>query len=104
MVDRLRIVTHVLRQEASSSIGLAGKKLEVTLEMLDRFDRNGGERNSPRRSELLQNASYALSAFIIQREALGLRDHSVVTKEYGVSPEIWNSMGVTRVAGRASAL
>jgi hypothetical protein len=96
LVDRSRVITYVLRQEASTSIGLAGKKLEVTLQALDRFDRNGGARNSARRAELMQNAAYALHAFIIQREALGLRDHSVVTTQYGVGPGLWNLLGITR--------
>ncbi len=94
MVDRFRVLTHVLRQEASVSLGVAGRKLRLAIEALHHFDRTGADRASPRRRELVRNAGYALSAYVIQREALGLRDEATINTEFDVTPEIWHAMGV----------
>ena len=93
MIDRSRALTYVLRQEASVSLGSAGRKLRVALERLECFDRTG--RSDPAwRAQLLRNAAYHLGAYVIQREALGLRDHAGVDAEFGVTREVWNAVGV----------
>ena len=89
MVDRFRGVLHVLRQEASINLGVAGRKLRLTMEAL-----RAETSDSPRRPELLHNAAHALSAYVIQREALGLRDDQAINAEFGITAEIWNRMGV----------
>lgn len=94
MIDRHRVLTHVLRQESAFSLGVAARRLRAAVEALHRFDSAGGSRTSPERTRLLRNAAYALSACVIQREALGLRDHTPLASEYGIAPEIWSSMGI----------
>lgn len=94
MVDRFRVLTHVLRQESAFSLGMAGRKLRAAVEALQRFDNSARPRSAPERTRLVLNAAHALSACVIQREALGLRDHSLLTAEYGLTPEIWRSMGI----------
>lgn len=98
MVDRFRAITHVLRQEASVSLGLTGRKLRFALEALRRFDAGGKDRSPDRRRELVQNAAYILSAYVIQREALGLRTDEETIAEFGITPEIWNSIGAAKVS------
>ena len=95
VVDRFRALTHVLRQEASVSLGVAGRKLRLAVEAVQQFDRRGGDRTAPERLRLIRNAAHALSAYVIQREALGLRDHTVLNAEYGLTPEIWHSIGIS---------
>lgn len=68
--------------------------MRLAVEALQRYDAKGGERDAPRRRDLLQNAAYLLTAYVIQREALGMRDNDVINAEFGITPEIWNSMGV----------
>jgi hypothetical protein len=93
-MDRERAITYILKQEAAVSFGLAGKKLEIALEALRRLD--GDPRHDrQRRAQLLHNAAYLLSAYLIQREALGLRDHADVNSQFKVPREVWNSVGVT---------
>jgi len=99
LVDRFRALTHVLRHESAFSLGTAGRKLRVAVEALNRWDRHHAARGAER-TRLLHNAASALAAVVIQREALGMRDHTMVTKEYSVTPEIWHSLGI---AGRDSS-
>jgi hypothetical protein len=62
--------------------------------MVDRC--RGGDRQSARRGELLVNAAYLLSADVIQREAIGLRNHADLTAEFVLTAEIWNLVGAVR--------
>ena len=96
MVDRFRAITHVLKQEGASSLGSAGRKLRTAVENLHRFDQSGGDPQSDRRSELLANAAYLLSAYVIQREAIGLRNHKDLTAQFELTAEIWNRVGAVR--------
>jgi hypothetical protein len=96
MVDRSRAITYVLKQEGASSLGSAGRKLRTAVEALHRFDHSGGDPQSPRRNELLVNAAYLLSAYIIQREAIGLRNHEDLTVEFDLTAQIWNRVGAVR--------
>lgn len=93
MADRFRALTYVLRHESAFSLGTAGRKLRMAVEALERCDRQhttcGAERN-----RLVRNAASALAAVVIQREALGMRDHGMVTQEFGISAEIWRSVGI----------
>lgn len=92
-MDRFRALTHVLRHESAFSLGTAGRKLRVAVEALHRWDSRHAAPGAER-SRLVRNAASALAAVVIQREALGMRDHEPVTKEYEVTPEIWRSVGI----------
>jgi len=94
MVDRFRAITYVLRAEGAASLGSPGRKLRTAVEMLQRFDQSDGAAQSARRQELLVNAAHLLSAYVIQREAIGLHNHQDLTAEFGLTPEIWNRVGV----------
>jgi hypothetical protein len=100
VADRFRAITYVLRQEASINLGLAGKKLRLAVDALGRFDSQRHGRDEPRRQELLHNAAYALTSYVIQREALGLRDDEAITVEFGLTREIWNRVGQSSNSGR----
>jgi len=95
LIDRFRVLTHVLRQEAAFSLGVAGRRLGAAVEALQRFDTSGKPRVLPERVRLLRNAAHALSACVIQREALGIRDHAALSTEYAVTSEIWHAMGIS---------
>jgi hypothetical protein len=94
LVDRFRALTHVLRHESAFSLGTAGRKLRVAVEALQRWDGHHEALAGAGRTPLLRNAASALSAVVIQREALGMRDHALLMQEYGITPEIWRSMGI----------
>lgn len=97
MVDRFRALTHVLRHESAFSLGTAGRKLRFAVETLQRWDKQHAARG-PERTRLVRNAASALTAVVVQREALGMRDHEMVGLEYGITPEIWRSVGIVEQA------
>jgi hypothetical protein len=99
-------------QELAAALGRLGRALEAALGALSRHDRAGTEdpgksaalAASARaaRERLLQDASYALWCFVIQREACGLRDQRSIAREYCVPREVQNRMGVFGRAGSGS--
>jgi hypothetical protein len=62
-------------QEQTSALGRLGRALETALAALAQHDRENAE-NRAVRTKLVQNAGGALWCFIVQREALGLRDRA----------------------------
>jgi hypothetical protein len=102
MVDRSRALMYVLRHESAFSLGTAARKLRASLEALQRWDATHAP-GSAERTRLVRNAASALSAVVIQREAIGLRDHTMLTTEYGVAPEVWRSMGIVETPALPSS-
>lgn len=79
-----------IAQEQVSSLGRAGRTLETALAALAEHDTST---NSAARAKLVQEASYALWCYMIQREAMGLRDPRPVLRDYRVPAEVHNRMG-----------
>ena len=77
-----------IAQEQVAALGRAGRALEAALAALAA----SGERGAMR-AKLVQDASDALWCFIVQREAIGLRDPRPVLRDYGVPAEVHNRMG-----------
>jgi hypothetical protein len=92
-----------IAQEQAAALGRVGRALEAALAALASYDRAQTERRedlaarasfgTAARARLVQDASYALWCFVIQREAFGLRDERQVVREYGVPGEVRNRMG-----------
>jgi Family of unknown function (DUF6665) len=80
-----------IAQEQASSLGRAGRALEAALAALAAHTE--GE-SGVERVKLVQEASYALWCYMIQREAMGLRDPRPVLRDYRVPAEVQNRMGV----------
>lgn len=93
LIARLRpetgeaVLRHELMAEQANSLGRAGKKVETTLAALR--DHPGGEG----RSEALKAAADAVWSFLVQREAMGLRDRAYIVSHYGVPREVLNRLG-----------
>ncbi len=77
-------------------MGLAGRRLRQALDALATFDR-GGVRGE--REPLLGAAAEALRNYSIQKELLGAADDALVTRVYGVPPEVWKAAGLIRRRG-----
>jgi len=100
-----------IAQERAAALGRLGGALEGALDALSSHDRACAERGErpmalassgdPLREQLVQEASYALWCFIIQREACGLRDQRLIIREYGVPAEVRNHMGIFGESGRS---
>ena len=87
-----------IAQEQVSALGRAGRALEAALAALTAHGKGegGGARGGAAgaaRAKLVQEASDALWCFIVQREAIGLRDPRPVIRDYRVPAEVQNRMG-----------
>ena len=93
-----------IAHEKASALGRLGRRLETVLAELREFDRMHGpaRRTDPEvvraRRALAAEAGVALWCFIVQREALGLRDAARVLRDYGVPPEVRDRMAAFPVA------
>jgi len=83
--------------EAAASLGLAGRRLRKSLDALHKYDADvsaGGKRAGAKsRADLVAAAGEAFWGYVVQRELLGLMDADYIAKEYGVPPEVKQSMG-----------
>jgi hypothetical protein len=80
-----------IAQEQASALGRAGRALEAALAALAAHTESD---DGAARVKLVQEASYALWCYIVQREAIGLRDPRPVLRDYRVPAEVQNRMGV----------
>ena len=88
-------------QEQAAALGRLDRALEAALTSLSAHDAIAGgfgeavsSPSQPVRMQLLEDASYALWCFIVQREACGFRDQGSVVREYRVPAEVHNRIGV----------
>src|SRR5262245_47035856 len=84
--------------ERAAALGLASRRLRAAIQALGKFDGEGGSgvrRSDAARTRLVQKASEACHAYVMQRELLGFgrEDPALVRREYEVPPEVWNRMG-----------
>ena len=75
-----------IRGDSAASLGHAGRKLKDALRALASGDGN--------RAPRLRRAAEALWCYVVQREAMGLTDHSGLDEAYGLTPELWRRIGV----------
>ena len=86
-----------IAQEKASTLGRMGRRLEEKLAALAAFDAAHGQLDVGAtrgdRFTLVAEAGVALWHFIVQREALGLRDSARVLRDYNVPKEVHDRMG-----------
>jgi hypothetical protein len=86
-------------QERASALGRLGRALEAALAALSTFDTATTEQSGPpaedqeTRRRLVSEAGVALWHFIVQREALGLRDSARIIRDYRIPVDVVNRMG-----------
>jgi hypothetical protein len=93
------VVHHEIAEEKAGALGRTGRQLEHALERFRDYEhagRVGGSRVDARREALLWNLAERVEAFVVQREACGLRDSRHVLKYYGVPREALARVGVRR--------
>jgi Family of unknown function (DUF6665) len=85
-----------IAQEKASALGRLGRALEAALAALRDFDAQeratSAEARHARRT-LVADAGHALWLFVVQREALGLRDTRQLMRDYRVPAEVQHRMG-----------
>jgi hypothetical protein len=94
-IERNAALDYEIAQEQVAAFGRLGRALEAALAALAEYERNHGERDSTR-ARLVADASDALWCFVVQREAIGLRDPRPVIRDYRVPVEVYNRMGALR--------
>jgi hypothetical protein len=85
-----------IAQEKAATLGRLGRGLEAALAALHAFDDQAHEMTSAARHErrtLVAKAGHALWLFVVQREAIGLRDVRALLRDYRVPAEVFNRMG-----------
>jgi hypothetical protein len=90
-----------IAQEQAAALGRLGRALEAALAALSEHDgRHVHSADLPyqalegaARERLVRDASNALWCFVVQREAVGLRDQRAIMREYRVPIEVQNRMG-----------
>jgi hypothetical protein len=87
-----------IAQERASALGRLGRRLEAALVALAAFDADPNDDppavRRERRAALVAEAGEVAWAFIVQREACGLRDSTRAMRDYGVPGEVRARMGV----------
>ena len=86
-----------IAQEKASTLGRLGRALEAALAALAAFDAQPRELSAEtrrERRELVAQAGHALWLFVVQREALGLRDQRQLMRDYRVPADVQSRMGV----------
>jgi hypothetical protein len=91
-MSRTAALDYEIAQEQVSAFGRLGRALEAALAALAEYERNNSARDATR-ARLIAEASHALWCFIIQREAIGMRDPRPVLRDYRVPAEVHNRMG-----------
>src|SRR3954471_1852825 len=86
------VLDYELAQEKASTLGRLGRALEAALAALRAHDADGGDPAARRR--LVAEAGHALWLFVVQREAIGLRDTRQLMRDYRVPGEVQACMGV----------
>src|SRR5215212_1410771 len=95
--DNSTALDYEIAQEKASTLGRLGRALEAALAALKAFDAQAIEATAQRRRErkaLVAEAGHALWMFVVQREALGLRDSRPVMRDYAVPPEVQGPHGM----------
>lgn len=100
MSDRfVDVVHHEIAEEKAGALGRSGRRLEQALETFRRHERDR-EHDAPRadskRETLIWDLAERVEAFVVQREACGLRDSRHVLKYYGVPREAIARVGARR--------
>ena len=92
-------IEHEVAEEKAGALGRSGRRLEQALAVF-RAHEVAGARNEPRdsarRERLLWELAERLEAFIVQREACGLRDLRHVLDYYDIPREVLERIGARR--------
>lgn len=93
------VIREEIAEERAGALGRSGRRLEQALEQLREHEharRRGEPRTDAERETLLWNLAERVEAFVVHREACGLRDSRHVLKFYGVPREALARVGVRR--------
>jgi hypothetical protein len=98
-------VKQEIAEEQAGALGRSGRRLEQVLALL-RAHEASSARNEPResasRERLLWELAERVEAFIVHREACGLRDFRHVLEHYQIPGEVLARVGARRPSANSS--
>ena len=91
-------VEHEIAEEKAGALGRAGRRLEHAVTQWREHEQRSSEKpgSDAQRERLLWELAERLEAFVVQREACGLRDSSTVLRFYAIPVEAWTRVGAAR--------
>ena len=91
---------HVLKleiaEEKAGALGRSGRRLEHALDLLRDHEASRDARADAKRERLLWDLAERVEAFVVQREACGLRDSRYMIKHYDIPREAIARVGARR--------
>ncbi|WP_029042599.1 DUF6665 family protein [Cucumibacter marinus] len=93
----LNVVQHEIAEDQAAALGHQAIRAEKAMEALHNHDASGAD-DPETRDRLVRKAAYAVWALFIQRELMGMRDHSYIKREYKIPGEVLNRMGEASIA------
>ena len=93
------VLKRELAEEKAGALGRSGRRLEHALELFRKHEANSTPRPGTQRERLLWDLAERVEAFIVQREACGLRDSRHVLKHFGIPREAIARVGARRPKG-----
>jgi hypothetical protein len=90
------VLEQELAEERAGALGRSGRRLEHALELFRSHEANSPARADTRRERLLWDLAERVEAFVVQREACGLRDSRLVLKHFDIPREAIARVGARR--------
>ncbi len=90
------VLKHEVAEEQAGALGRSGRRLEHALDLFRDYEATGAARGGTKRERLLWELAERVEAFVIQREACGLRDSRQVLRFYDVPREAIARVGARR--------
>ena len=90
------VLKHELAEERAGALGRSGKRLEHALDVFRDYEAGSAARGDGKRERLLWELAERVEAFVVQREACGLRDSRHVLEHYDIPREAIARVGARR--------
>ena len=90
------VIKQEIAEERAGALGRAGRQLEQALESFRAYVTSTAPGASAKREGLLWDLAERIYAFVVQREACGLRDSRHVLKELDIPREALARVGARR--------
>ncbi|HEX7237710.1 MAG TPA: DUF6665 family protein [Gammaproteobacteria bacterium] len=90
------VLKHEIAEEKAGALGRCGRRLEDALASFRTYAAGGASRADAKRERLLWDLAERVEAFVVTREACGLRDSRHVLKHYDVPREAIARVGARR--------
>jgi hypothetical protein len=90
------VLKHEVAEEQAGALGRCGRRLEHALDLYRSHQARNSARADARHERLLWDLAERIEAFVVQREACGLRDSRHVLKLYDVPREAIARVGARR--------